>query len=122
MKYLLIMSGIFFLGIIIPALVVKWKERAVVCSFLLPTIFAFTISMTPDINVNHKYVMISYAFLAMFWAGMLVNMWKRFWGMKAGAGVLAVLLTITGIYDFVVILLDNDVRHRVSVNMGSNLT
>ena len=122
MKYLLIMSGIFFLGIIIPALVVKWKERAVMCSFLLPTIFAFTISMTPDINVNHKYVMISYAFLAMFWAGMLVNMWKRFWGMKAGAVVLAVLLTITGIYDFVVILLDNDVRHRVSVNMGSNLT
>lgn len=121
-KYLFIMSGVFFLGILIPMLAFAWKERTIMCAFLLPTVFAFTISLTPDINVNHKYIMISYAFLSMFWAGVLVQMWRRFWGLKFAAVILAVLLTVTGIYDFVVILLDNDKQHRVSVNLESNLT
>lgn len=121
-KYLLIMSGIFFVAIIIPAIAATWRERAVLVAFLLPTVFAFTISLTPDINVNHKYMMISYAFLAMFWAALLVKIWKQHWRLKFDAVVLAILLTITGVYDFVVILLDNDVYHRVSVNMESTLT
>ncbi len=35
---------------------------------------------------------------------------------------MTVSLTLTGIYDFVVILKDNDSMHRVSVNMNSTLT
>ena len=31
--------------------------------------------MTPDINVNHKYIMISYAFLTIFWAWTICNFW-----------------------------------------------
>ena len=34
----------------------------------------------------------------------------------------ALSLTITGIYDFAVILKDNDSGHRVSVNLNSGLT
>ena len=36
--------------------------------------------------------------------------------------ILALSLTITGIYDFAVILKDNDSGHRVSVNLNSGLT
>lgn len=122
LEYLLIMSGIFFIGLVIPAILMSWRERAMICAFFIPTIFAFTCSLTPDIAVNHKYIMISYAFLAMFWAGLLVKMWKRAVTVKIAAVLLAVILTITGIYDFVVILLDNDERHRVSVDLNSELT
>lgn len=38
------------------------------------------------------------------------------------AVLLAVCLTITGIYDFVVIIRNNGPGHRVSVNMNSDLT
>lgn len=122
LRYLLIMSGIFFVGIFLPAIIVKWRERAVLISFFLPTIFAFTVSLTPDINVNHKYIMISYAFLSMFWAAFLIKLWKKHLAAKISAIILAVLLMITGVYDFVIILLDNDIYHRVSVDMDSSLT
>ena len=45
------------------------RERAILVSFLFPAISAFVLLMTPDINVNHKYIMISYAFLTIFWHG-----------------------------------------------------
>lgn len=120
--YFLIMSGIFFVAVFIPAFFVKIKERLILVAFLIPTVFAFTISLTPDIAVNHKYVMISYAFVAMFWAALLVKMWKHRAAAKIAAVLLAVILSITGIYDFVVILLDNDERHRVSVDLNSEIT
>ena len=43
-------------------------------------------------------------------------------GGKIVAVLLAIALSITGIYDFVVILKDNDSGHRVTVNMKSELT
>ena len=91
---------------------------------LFPTIFAFVMSLTPDVNVNHKYVMISYAFLCVFWADAVIRLWclkKRITG-KLVAVLLTLTLTITGIYDFVIILRDNDSMHSVSINMESELT
>lgn len=120
--YLLQMSGVFFLGAVILLLLLKRRERVILLSFLFPTIFAFCISLTPDINVNHKYMMISYAFLAIFWAGALVKIWEKRRGLQVAAVVLAGCLTVTGIYDFVVILRNNGPGHRVAVNMESELT
>ena len=103
--------------------------------FLFPTIFAFVLLMTPDINVNHKYIMISYAFLAIFWAWAICDLWIRkkktngsenFAKLRIAGKVLAVALTVslsaTGIYDFVVIIKDNGPGRRVTVNMNSDLT
>lgn len=120
--YLIQMSGIFFVGLLILALFLDRMKRSVLTAFLFPVLFAFCISLTPDINVNHKYVMIAYAFLTIFWAYVLLRLWKKGITGKAAAVVLAVCLTITGIYDFVVILKDNDRGHRVGVVMDSDLT
>lgn len=120
--YLLQMSGVFFLGLIFLAVFLKRQERAVLAGFLVPAVFAFCISLTPDINVNHKYIMIAYAFLTIFWADAVIRIWRRGWAGKAAALVLAVCMTATGIYDFVVILRGNDERHRTAVKMDSNLT
>lgn len=126
--YLVEISGFFFVGMIVAAVFLKRGQRAVLMGCLLPMAFAFLVSLTPDINVNHKYVMISYAFVTVFW-GWIVrcvflagkNSLKK-WAGRAAAAVLCICLSATGIYDYVIILRDNDSAHRMTVNMESSLT
>ena len=121
--YLIQMSGIFFTGALILIFFYKKRlQRAVLVSCLFPLVFAFCFSLTPDITVNHKYIMISYAFLAMFWAGAVCLLFRKKWQGRILAAVLTVCLTITGIYDFVIIVRDNGPGHRVTVNTNSSLT
>lgn len=126
-KYLFWMSGVFFLGLFFLVCFLRGLKRSLLVSFLFPAIFAFLISMTPDINVNHKYIMISYAFTAIFWAWAVCGLWngntqkKKIW-QKVLAATLAFTLSATGIYDFVVIMKANGPGHRVTVNMNSELT
>lgn len=82
------------------------------CEFPVSGDFAFVLLMTPDINVNHKYIMISYAFLTIFWAWAVCSLWNGRNGQsgiqktmgKILAIVLVISLSVTGIYDFVVIV------------------
>ena len=74
-KYLFWVSGVFFLGLVVLAVFLKRRERMIMLGFLFPTFFAFTLLMTPDINVNHKYIMVSYAYLAVFWAWAVCALW-----------------------------------------------
>ena len=161
-KYLFWMSGIFFLGLLVLVWFMRRRERAILLGFIFPTIFAFVLLMTPDINVNHKYIMISYAFLTIFWAWTICNFWtgervkrnvkiaderktedieneikketsqsdvktgrdrkiRKFAG-KVLAAILTICLSITGIYDFAVIVKGNGPGRRVAVNMNSDLT
>ena len=121
--YLIQMSGIFFTGALILFFFYKKRlQRAVLVSCLFPLVFAFCFSLTPDITVNHKYIMISYAFLAMFWAGAVCLLFRKKWQGRILAAVFTVCLTITGIYDFVIIVRDNGPGHRVTVNTNSSLT
>ena len=126
--YLVEISGFFFVGMIVAAVFLKRGQRAVLMGCLLPMAFAFLVSLTPDINVNHKYVMISYAFVTVFWGWIVrcvflagTNSWKK-WAGRAAAAVLCICLSATGIYDYVIILRDNDSAHRMTVNMESSLT
>ena len=126
--YLAEISGFFFVGLVVTAVFLKRKERAVLFGFLLPLVFAFLVSLTPDINVNHKYVMVAYAFTAVFWGWTVREIflagktgWKKWLG-RVVCGILCICRTLTGIYDYVIILRDNDSGHRVTVNMNSDLT
>lgn len=161
-KYLFWMSGVFFLGLLALVWFMRRRERAILLGFIFPTIFAFVLLMTPDINVNHKYIMISYAFLTIFWTWTICNLWtgervnrnvqiaderktedieneikketsqsdvktgrdrkiRKFAG-KVLAAILTICLSITGIYDFAVIVKGNGPGRRVAVNMNSDLT
>lgn len=164
--YIVQVSGIYFLGLLVLVFFLRRRQRVVLAGFLFPAVFAFFVSLTPDINVNHKYVMISYGFLTIFWAYAAVRLFcgrstggygmgsdaadgyeggeakgglclagsgadghgrsgaiRRPGVVRRAAAVLLVLcLTVTGIYDFVVILKDNDENHRVAVNMESSLS
>lgn len=121
--YLIQMSGVFFVGaVLIEFFLRERRQRAALVSFFFPLIFAFSMSLTPDIAVNHKYIMISYAFLAIFWSLAVLKLFQRKIGGRIVAVLLTIALSITGIYDFVVILKDNDSGHRVTVNMRSEVT
>lgn len=121
-SYLFQMSGVFFTGLLLLVFFLKRKERLLLISFLFPAVFAFTISLTPDINVNHKYLMISYAFLAVFWANAILRLWKKRTAAKSAAILLTIALIATGVYDFVIILRNNGPGRRVCVDTASELT
>ena len=95
---------------------------------MLPAVFALVVSQSPDINVNHKYIMISYAFAAVLWGGILRSIFFEFrkkrikWAGAAVCIIMSICLPATGVYDYVIILRDNDSGHRMTVNMESRLT
>ena len=121
--YLFEISGIVFLGVFLLCFFLKRRERAAAVSMLFPVCFAFLFSLTPDIGVNHKYIMIAYGFLTIFWAAAVCRLWSRWHAAGKVLGLLLALsLTTTGIYDFVVILKDNDSEHRLAVNLNSHVT
>lgn len=78
-------------------------RRWLTLAFLAPMLFAFTVQLTPDINVNHKYVIISVLLLNIIAADFLVRLAeKRFTAIVAG--LLAIILTLTGIFDFITLV------------------
>lgn len=122
--YMLRLSGIFFIGVLIFLFVLKGKFRSMIFAFLLPVVFAFTVSMTPDIAVNHKYIIIATIFLNIFWAYAIVTMWKQRGAigiiLKCLAALLLTVLMITGAYDMLTIY--NVDKNSLAVDMNSNLT
>lgn len=118
--YLLQLSGIYFIGVAVAIFILKGKLRIMAITFLLPVIFAFTISMTPDITVNHKYIMISVIFLNIVWAYMLTRLFSRGSIEKTIGIILIILLTITGAYDLVTIYQAD--KTSIDIDTGSSLT
>lgn len=122
--YILKLSGIFFVGILVFILLYKGKFKTMIFAFLLPVVFAFTVAMTPDIAVNHKYIIIATIFLNIFWAYAIVSLWKAHCAfkpvLKCIAVLLMIILTITGAYDILTIINTN--KNTVSVDMDSELT
>lgn len=128
LDYLAVMSGIFFFGLPVLAVLADRMKKCLLLAFLLPAVFTFCVSLTPDIAVNHKYMMMTFAFAGSFWADLLVRLWRKksrgsFTAAGRGAAFLLLLcLTVTGLYDMVIIIRDNDSRHRISVDLHSDTT
>ena len=89
----------------------KGVKRYLVFVFAVPLIMAFTVSLTPDITVNHKFVMMAEMLLSVFPAMIIAGLWeKRNTLFQDGlimrritAGVLIVLLTITGFFEYLIV-------------------
>ncbi len=86
-------------------------------AFITPIILATTLQLTPDITVNHKYVILSCILINIFIAGMLYHMFaSRRAAVVILALVLSFLMTITGIAD-IITLYNHDRGHiQHSVN------
>lgn len=125
-SYLFQTMGLTVVGaVVLIFLVRKRLHRTLLICFLLPVVFALTVSLTPDVTVNEKYIMISMAFLAVMWAGIVTDL-ARAKKMRVPARLAAVLLVIaltaTGAYDFVIICRDNGDSRSLTVNLRSDVT
>ena len=168
--YIAEVAGITILGSVFALLIADRKQRALITSFLLPVVFSFTVSLTPDVTVNHKYIMMAMAYLSIIWADIVVSLFtdrkghapekgdvsaeiehasedggmpaeKKQASEESGlhaekehssgyanvpgkvlAVVVALLLTATGLYDYTIIIRDNDDKHCITVDTTSDLT
>lgn len=115
-------------GIALPLLAIAFfmpgrRRKILISSFLLPLIFAFTVSLTPDVTVNHKYVIISIALSNIYLADLLVRLWSA--GKKPAirarltAIVLCFPLMITGLYECRI--MENINQNTISIDSNSPL-
>ena len=117
-KYLLPLLGIMPFLAVFGIIVAKKGTRLLALIFITPLIFAFTFSLTPDIAVNHKYIMIAIAFLNIFIATFIYSLFTltkqiSYKSMplnifcKFVAVVLIIALTLTGVIDYFTIINKN---------------
>ncbi len=90
--------------LILPFLQANPRKRVLAASATLPLIFALTVSLTPDITVNHKYVMISQMLATILLADLILRLWRlpsaRF-PARLTAVMLTIVLTLTGVVDLI---------------------
>jgi hypothetical protein len=97
--------------------------RHLMLAFTLPLIFAFTVSMTVDVTVNHKYVMMSCILLGIFAADLVLRLFKRRDTLASLAGViLTLMLSLTGIYDFITVMKKNIPSSAIVLDLDDPLT
>lgn len=108
MDYLFRLLGILPFVLIVAFLLVKGTKKYILIAFSFPLFFAFTVSLTSDVTVNHKYIMISVMLISIF-AGIVIeklfsngNVWYRLTCI-----VLVIFLTATGFYDYTMVLKKN---------------
>ncbi len=77
LSYLLEMSGLVLPLCLLAFFLPGRRRKVLLASFLLPLAFALTFSLTPDVTVNHKYIMISFAFINIYLADLLGRLWSN---------------------------------------------
>lgn len=121
--YILRLTGVLPLVLLLALLVVKRTRRYVMFAFLAPFVFAFTVSLTVDVTVNHKYIMLSLMLLSIYVAIVIVKMFEvKSVIMKAISIILVILLTSTGFYDYLTVLKKNTPQKAIVLDLDNKLT
>lgn len=111
LDYMWQLWGILLLFLGAYLLLGRGVKRYLVFVFSVPLLMAFTISFTPDITVNHKFVMMAEMLLSVFAAMILTELWEksstfltnRLVMRRVVAVLLIVFLTMTGFFEFFLI-------------------
>ncbi|HBP38244.1 MAG TPA: hypothetical protein DD640_05805 [Clostridiales bacterium] len=142
LAYLLEMSGLLLPLLLIAYWLPDRKRKVLLAAFMLPLCFALIVSLTPDVTVNHKYIMISFAFGNIYIADLLVRLWHLPFRRRQSAGtdtgnqragtdgwlsrlpklaavLLTLVLTITGLQEL--IILKNISKKTVAIDSASPL-
>ena len=99
------------------------EGRCATAAFAAPFAFSFFVSLTPDVTVNHKYIMISLMLLGIPAALGIARLWDR---KKASARAVAVLLTVlltaTGVFEYAIVLNRNAAQNNLKFDVNDELT
>ena len=128
LTYALYAFGFAFVLLVVLPLLIPRRQAVLWFAFLTPFLFAFTVSLTPDILVNHKFILLSFALENIFIAGLLLRLAspppnaRRFLKVSslALAGVLTVGLTATGLVGVWTYFVAN--RFAVGIDLSSPST
>ena len=102
------LTGMVLFVAIAGATMVKGTKRYMLLVFLVPFVLAFTLALTGDITVNHKWIMMSLMLVSMFAAIVLTKLWESGdWLKRIVALVLLFVLTATGMYDLTTVMKRN---------------
>lgn len=103
------LTGIVLFIALAGAMQVRGTRRYMLLVFLVPFVLAFTLALTGDITVNHKWIMMSLMLVSMFAAVVLTNLFESGdWLKRIVAVMLLFILTATGVYDLTTVVKRNE--------------
>lgn len=103
------LTGIVLAVAIAGAILLRGTKRYMLLVFLVPFVLAFTLALTGDITVNHKWIMMSLMLVSMYAAFALTKLLEaKDWLKRAVAGILLFVLTATGLYDLTTVVKRNE--------------
>ncbi len=97
----------------------KGVRRYLILVFFAPAVITFTVKMTNDVNVNHKYLFISCILLNTIAATLVGDMIrKKDWIRNVCAALIVVMMVNTGVYDLYVV--NKLTREEIAVKLDEN--
>lgn len=115
--------GILCLFVIAGLFLDKGVRRYLIFVFSVPLLLAFTVSLTPDVTVNHKFVMLSAMLLSIYPAMVVVRLLEH---KRLSCRILAVLLSFvlvaTGLFDYCIVYRRNNPAYALTYSQEDALT
>lgn len=103
------LTGIVLFVAVVGAAMLKGTRRYMLLVFFVPFVLAFTLALTGDITVNHKWIMMSLMLLSIFAATVLTKLFQeKDWFKRVIAALLLFVLTATGMYDLTIVVKRNE--------------
>lgn len=122
LSYIFRLTGILPIVLLVCCLFLKGAERMVLGAFFVPFATSFFLSLTVDVTVNHKNIMLSLMLLGIFAAGGLAHLLlQKAWWKKASAVLLIFILTATGLYDYRTVLVRNAPKNNLTYRLDDEL-
>ena len=110
-KYIVLLCGLLPAVVLAAQVFLSGAGKLLSLAFTAPIILAFTVSLTKDIAVNHKYVMIGLMLLCIPAASLIIKLWQQKGiYVKFLTVLLLCCLTVTGLYECGIILRRNDMK------------
>lgn len=99
------------------------QMRWLTLCFLVPLIMATTISLTPDVTVNHKYVMMTVMLSNVIIAAVIWALFEtRYFITRALAVIIILLMTITGLVDLRTVYNIDVAQNNMKIQYNDPLT
>lgn len=121
--FILRLVGLLAVMVVAAFLYYRGVKRYLIFVFSTPFIFSFTVSLTVDPTVNHKYIMMSCMLLDVMVASFIGDFLKKKDLFRYAGGVIVmVLLTSTGVYDTYSIYVRNGEGRQCELNLDAEVT
>jgi hypothetical protein len=123
LTYIFKLTGVLVLLLYAGFLLSSMANRYVICAFAAPFIMSFYVMLTVDVTVNHKNIMLSIMLVNIFVA---LAVWRlltiKGFLVKATAVALIICLTITGVCDFITVMVRNGDSYNLTIYPDDPLT